>query len=162
MYIKGQQIIKCDLISLLSKSGCSARSVVSSSVDIITVSIVLSCLTSFHLVLELQLLTFSIVVPVCFPMLDNTCSLSQVYWCVWGSQSEASVQHPAAPQDHQHVALASRPQLPAGAARPPGVRLQQRHRLRARSPLHHRLAKQIILFSQSYIIWELVFFSELK
>ena len=64
--------------------------------------------------------------------------LLQVYWRVSGSQPEAAVQHPAAPQDHQHAAVASPPQLPAGAARPPGLRLQQRHRLRARPALRHR------------------------
>lgn len=67
----------------------------------------------------------------------TACSPLQVHWCVSGSQSEAAVQHPAAPQDHQHVAVASRPQLSTRAALPLGLGLQQCYRLRARSPLHH-------------------------
>lgn len=92
---------------------------------------IFSCLPSFHFLEILLILNQSLC---CL----TTCSLLQVYWCVSGSQPEAAVQHPAAPQDHQHVTVASRPQLPAGAALPPGLGLQQCHRLRARPPLHHR------------------------
>lgn len=73
----------------------------------------------------------------CIDSSETLCPL-QVHRRVSGSQSEAAVQHPAAPQDHQHAAVVSQPQLLTWAAWSACFRLQQCHRLRAWSPLHHR------------------------